>query len=284
MIDYCIDHNHYALPHMKLTAQARRNAGVGIMDQAHYMAQRGLSYITEEGMMELHRVAERHAYHLINASIRLGQERGNAEWIHKTDWPRGWTPMSTYNRNVDSLAPFEYQYDWADVSARLIAQGGGRFSSLIAHMPGESSSKYSAATNSLMPLRDLSIVKTDGDNTIYWVAPEADTLKDKYDIVWNMTRYQLTNLYAIFQKWADQSISADWYATFKGDEKVSSSELIKETNYMAHMGQKTLYYTNSETSDKEALAAVMVRVRREVAEDDGLDMSGPVCTSGGCSV
>lgn len=283
MIDYCIDNNDYALPHMKLTAQARRNAGVGLMDVAHYMAQRKLSYTSQEGMMELHRIAERHAYHLINASIRLGQERGNAEWIHKTDWPRGWTPQSTYNRNVDKLAPFVNQYDWDDVSRRLIECGGGRFSSLIAYMPGESSSKYSACTNSIMDLRELSIIKTDGDNSMYWVAPEADTLKEWYSIAWNRTRKQHTDTYAIFQKWTDQSISADWYATFKGDEKVSSSDLIDETNYMADMGQKTVYYTNSDTADKEALKSVMARVRREV-EDDGLDLSGPVCTSGGCSV
>ena len=286
MIDYCIDNNHYALPHMKLTAQARRNAGVGIMDLAHHMARKKLSYTSQEGLMEIHRVGERHAYHLIRASIRLGQERGNAEWIHKTDWPRGWTPLHTYNQNVDTLAPFEYHYDWNQVSLDLIAQGGGRFSSLIAHMPGESSSKYSAATNSLMPLRYLSILKTDGDNSMIWVAPEADTLKEWYTIAWNMTRKDFTNLYAVIQKWTDMSISADDYQTFKGDEKISSSALIEETNYMAFMGRKSLYYTNSETSDKEALATVMTRkVRRDVAdEDDGLDVSGPVCTSGGCSV
>lgn len=284
MIDYCIDHNHYALPHMKLTAQARRNAGVGLMDVAHYMAQRKLSYDSVEGMQELHRLAERHAYHLINASIRLGQERGNAEWIHKTDWPRGWTPQRTYQRNVDTLAPFVNQYDWDDVEQRLIAVGGGRFSSLIAHMPGESSSKYSACTNSLMGLRFLSITKTDADNTMLWVAPEADTLKEWYSIEWNRTRFQQTNTYAIFQKWADQSISADDYASLQNDEKISSSQIIEEMNHMANMGRKTVYYTNSDTADKEALKSVMVRVRREVAEDDGLDVSGPVCTNGGCSV
>ncbi|MNB58493.1 Ribonucleoside-diphosphate reductase 1 subunit alpha [compost metagenome] len=284
MIDYCIDNNDYALPHMKLTAQARRNAGVGLMDVAHYMAQRKLSYNSQEGMMELHRIAERHAYHLINASIRLGQERGNAEWIHKTDWPRGWTPQTTYNRNVDTLAPFVNVYDWDDVSRRLVANKGCRNSSLIAHMPGESSSKYSACTNSLMDLRELSIIKTDADNSMYWVAPEADTLKEWYSIAWNRTRLDHTKTYAIFQKWADQSISADWYATLKGDEKVSSSDLIEETNALAFYGQKTVYYTNTDSSDKDALAAVMTRVRREVAEDDGLETSGQVCTSGGCSV
>lgn len=285
MIDFCIDHNHYPLPHMKLTAQARRNAGVGLMDVAHYMAQRKLSYNSQEGMMELHRIAERHAYHLINASIRLGEERGNAEWIHKTEWPRGWTPQATYNRNVDTLAPFVNQYDWADVSRRLIENKGCRNSSLIAHMPGESSSKYSACSNSIMDLRELSITKTDADNTMLWVAPEADTLKDYYSIAWNRTRLEHTKTYSIFQKWADQSISADWYAVLNNHEKISSSELIEETNALAFYGQKTVYYTNTDTSNKEALATMMTRTQRYLKDDDdGLDVSGPACTSGGCSV
>lgn len=283
MVDYCIDNNHYALPHMGLTAKARRNAGVGLMDIAHYMARKKLPYTSKEGMEELHRVAERHMYHLIQASIRLGKERGNAEWIHKTDWPRGWTPQKTYTRLVDTLADFKNQYDWDEVSQQLIDAGGGRFSSLCAYMPGESSSKYSACTNSLMPVRELSILKTDGNNTIRWVAPEADTLGKYYDIAWNMTRIQHYNLYAIFQKWTDQAISADNYAVFKGSDKISSSQLLMEDQYMMDMGVKTEYYTNIHTSDKEKLASVSRRIRREINKEE-LDTDGPVCTSGGCSI
>jgi ribonucleoside-diphosphate reductase alpha chain len=286
MIDFCIDVNDYALPHMKLTAQARRNAGVGIMDLAHYMALKGLKYNTKEGYEEMHRVAERHMYWLIQASIRLAKERGCAEWIHKTDWVRGWTPQATYSREVDALGDFVNVYDWKQVSQDLIDVGGGRFSSLCAHMPGESSSKYSACTNSLMGLRYLSITKKDGSNSMEWVAPEADTLKDQYTIMWDLTRYEQINLYAIFQKWADQSISADFYAVIKGDDKIDSLELVKETNYASDMGLKTWYYTNVETSDKEALKGTLERIKRDVPmlEDDGLDLDGPVCTGGGCGV
>lgn len=284
MIDFCIDHNEYALPHMALTAKARRNAGVGMMDLAHYMARKGLKYNTIEGYQELHRVAERHAYWLIKASIQLGRERGNAEWMHKTDWPRGWTPYKTYNRNVDTIAPFVNQYDWDALSQELIDNGGQRNSSLIAYMPGESSSKYSAATNSIMGLRYLSITKTDADNAMEWVAPEADTLKDAYTFMWDLNRFEQANFYCIFQKWTDQAISADYYAVIKGEDKINASEVVNETNYWAAMGGKTWYYTNCETSDKEALASVLVRKDPVLIEDDGLEISGAACTGGGCSV
>lgn len=286
MIDFCIDENHYALPQMKLTAQARRNAGVGIMDLAHHMALKDLKYNTREGLEEIHRVAERHMYWLIQASMRLGRERGNAPWIHKTDWPRGWTPQKTYSPAVDTLGNFVNVYDWAQVSLDLIECGGGRFSSLCAHMPGESSSKYSAATNSLMGLRYLSLTKKDGSNSMEWVAPEADVLKDKYTIMWNLSIKEQINPYAVVQKWTDQSISADFYAVIKGDDKFNSLQLVEETNYAHLMGLKTWYYTNVETSDQEALRGVLERMKSnsDMFEDDGLDLSGPVCGSGGCSV
>lgn len=288
MIDFCIDYNHYALPHMALTAKARRNAGVGMMDLAHYMALKGLKYNSKEGLEEIHRVAERHMYWLIQSSMRLGRERGNAEWIHKTDWVRGWTPMKTYSRKVDELADFVNQYDWDQVSLDLIECGGGRFSSLCAWMPGESSSKYSAATNSYMGLRYLSITKKDGNNALEWVAPDADTLKDAYTFMWDMTRYEQINVLAVIQKWTDQSASADFYAVLKGDDKVDSLELIKETNHFAEVGGKTWYYTNVESSDAEALEGSLTRTGMVAIagldDDDGLDLNGPLCDSGGCSI
>ena len=78
MIDYCIDHADYVLPHVGVTARARMNAGVGLMGVAAHMARRGLQFDTRRGREELHRVAERHMYHAIRASNRLAIERGQA--------------------------------------------------------------------------------------------------------------------------------------------------------------------------------------------------------------
>ena len=88
MIDYCILNSHYVLPHVAVTAKARMNAGVGLMGVATHMARKGLRYDTAAGREELHRIAERHMYHAIRASLRISKERGVAPWMHKTRWRR----------------------------------------------------------------------------------------------------------------------------------------------------------------------------------------------------
>ncbi len=112
MIDYCILNSHYVLPHVAVTAKARMNAGVGLMGVATHMARKGLKYDTDEGREELHRIAERHMYHAIRASLRISKERGVAPWMHKTRWPDGWLPIDTYNRNVDETAASPIRAWW----------------------------------------------------------------------------------------------------------------------------------------------------------------------------
>lgn len=251
MIDKCIHMSHYPLPNVGVTAKARMNAGVGIGGLAHYMAKRGAYYSTTRGKEILHEVAERHAWHMINASLKLGKELGNAPWIHKTKWPEGWLPIDTYNKNVDSVVYPNYNYDWEALRKAIIDNGGIRNSSLINHAPNESSSKSSGTSNGLYPIRDLSIIKTDKSNVVYWCAPDAEKLANKYEIFWDMSIKDQLDLYAIIQKFTDQTISADLSYKISGADKVKSSDIIKSYLYMVKMGVKTKYYTNSKTTSQE---------------------------------
>ncbi|TAM16672.1 MAG: hypothetical protein EPN62_20220, partial [Candidimonas sp.] len=160
MIDYCIEHSAYTLPHIGVTAKARMNAGVGLMGVAAHMARKRLRYDTPEGRAELHRIAERHMYFAIKASLRVARERGLPRWIHKTKWPDGWLPIDSYNRAVDELGPFEYRYDWEALRREIVANGGIGHSCLVAYMPGESSSKALGQPNSIYPVRDTTLAKT----------------------------------------------------------------------------------------------------------------------------
>src|SRR5699024_7086992 len=168
MIDYCIENTHYVLPHIGVTARARMNAGVGLMGVAAHMARRNLAFDTRAGREELHRIAERHMYHAIKASLAISRERGTAPWMHKTRWPEGWLPIDTYNRNVDELGNFEYRHDWEALRAEVIDNGGIGHSCLVAFMPGESSSKALGQPNSIYPVRNATLGKTDGNVTIRW--------------------------------------------------------------------------------------------------------------------
>lgn len=261
MIDECIHLAKYPYPHVGFTAKQRLNAGVGILGLAHHMALKGLKYDSPEGLAEIDRVAERHAYFVIKASLQLGKERGNAPWIHKTKWPQGWLPIDTYNRNVDEIVPHNPQYDWEALRAEIIANGGIRNSSLIAHMPTESSSKASGAPNSVYPVRDLSLKKTDMSNSLDWVAPDNDILEDSYQLAWEIDPAKMPMVYGVIQKWTDQGISADAYRdrtkTMVNSEgktviaPLKTSELIIEWLHAMKYGQKSQYYNNSYTGGKK---------------------------------
>ena len=211
MIDRCIHMSTYELPHVGYTAKNRLSAGVGIIGLALHLARKGLKYNTLEGRNEIHRVAERHAYFCIKASLKLGKELGNAPWIHKTKWPEGWLPIDTYKKSVDELVTVGLEYDWETLRAEIIANGGIRNSTVVSHMPTESSSKATGAPNSMYPIRDLSLKKTDAENVLDWVATDNDILEDSYQPAWEISTIDLLKDYAIVQKFSDQGISADTY-------------------------------------------------------------------------
>ncbi len=142
MIDVCIHKSEYVFPNLAHTAKARLSAGVGILGLAHLMAKEDQRYDTQEGRNFIHTLLETHAWHLISASLRLGQELGNAPWMHRTRWPDGWLPIDTYERRVDGLVTVGNTRDWEGLRARIVENGGIRNSVVTAHMPGESCLKF----------------------------------------------------------------------------------------------------------------------------------------------
>ncbi|MBV6271829.1 ribonucleoside-diphosphate reductase subunit alpha [Alcaligenaceae bacterium CGII-47] len=248
MIDKSIHLAEYELPHIGFTSKARLNAGVGILGLAHLMAKNHRLYTDEQGKRFVHEVAERHYYHLVRASLRLGRELGNAPWMHKTKWPQGWLPTDTYNRNVDKITAFENRYDWETLRQEIVANGGIRNSVVAAHMPTETSANASGTTNGVYPIRELTMIKTDNQRVNYWAAPDGDTLADWYQSAWDIPAQDMTEVYAIIQKWTDQGISADFYRKVIGDASIESTEMIQNYLYRVKMGLKSKYYMNQKTS------------------------------------
>lgn len=279
MIDKCIHLSEFPLQHIAYTARQRLSAGVGLTGVAHYMARKRLKYSSVEGKQEMHRLAERHAYHVIRASLRLGQELGNAPWIHRTKWPEGWLPIDTYAKTVDTIADFQLQYDWESLRNEIIENGGIRNSVLIAHMPTESSSKASGIPNGLYPIRDFSLAKTDNGKKLDWAPTDGDRLKRYYEIAWDIHWKDQIEMYAIFQKWADQGISADQWVRLEGDSVVFSKDLLQLGLLKARYGIKSRYYFNSKTSKS---------VKNEVTGEEVVQESiqefttSDKCVSGGC--
>lgn len=142
MIDVCIHKSDYVFKNLEDTAKARLSAGVGVLGLAHLMAKKNVKYSTQEGRDFIHTLFETHMWHLINASLRLGKELGNAPWIHKTRWPEGWLPIDTYEKRTDELITVGYKRDWESLRQAIIDNGGIRNSVVAAMMPGESCLSY----------------------------------------------------------------------------------------------------------------------------------------------
>ena len=299
MIDKCIDMSDYPFPHVAMTAKARRSAGLGMMGVATELARKGLKYSTQEGKDFFHEISERHAYYSIEASLRLAKEKGNAPWIHKTKWPEGWLPIDTYKKSVDEIVKPIYRYDWENLRSRIIKQGGIRNSVVTSFMPTESSSKSAGVPNSIYPIRELALKKSDNANVIDWVATDSDLLKDKYELAWDIPTMDMIKVYAIVQKFTDQGISADFWKDRSTDPVVHTDEIIEEHIAMCKYGMKSRYYQNSLTSDqadidgKKAMQQVISSLMHKpeitqeqttFSDDFELAESERGCGSGGCTI
>jgi ribonucleoside-diphosphate reductase alpha chain len=281
MIDICIHKAEYELPHIGYTTKARMNAGVGLMGVATWMAKNNLKFSTQEGKDALFHLDETHMYHLITQSIKLGQERGNAEWMHRTRWPEGYLPQDSANQNVLELITVAPKRDWAPVRQALIDNNGMRFSCVNSHMPGESSSKAAGQPNGRYPVRDVVMTKTDNGIVSRWAAPEGDLWGDRYECAWDIHFTHQIDSYAIGQYWTDQGMSADLWRRLPQGETVGSTELLEGFFRMTKYGLKSRYYYNTLTTEAKVLGngeIVMIEVRNtdKLPEAD--------CGSGGCKM
>jgi ribonucleoside-diphosphate reductase alpha chain len=257
IIDNTIDDTQYPFESMEATAKGYRSIGVGMTNVAHWMAKNGYRYDTEEGRNALHRLAERHSYFLHKASVRLAKEKGKCVYMDRTKYADGWIPSDTYTKTVDMYHSQEDVYDWESLKEDIL-EHGVRFSVLESYMPVESSSLVTGSTNSLYPVRDLEIYKNSRKGSVYFRAPDMDTVK--YQYAWDIASDDMVKVYAIVQKWCGQGISADFYHDYnKGP--FSDAEMMKSIFLAAKLGMKTWYYHNFRMPSKDSSDTV-----REIEE------------------
>lgn len=267
MVDNVINQMDYPFPNLKYTAQARRSAGIGITNLANDLAHKGFDYTSPMSKAYMHRLAEMHSFYLHKASVRLAKERGKCDWFHKTKYSEGWLPIDTYCKQVDNITEQGNKLDWEGLR-KEIAEHGMRNSVLEAYMPVESSSIAGNTTNGLYPIRDYVVIKTSGTNKTVFIAPDLEEVKDAYQLAWDVPTKDMTEMYAIFQKFCGQGISADFYRKFDVNKprRISAKELMQDWFYRIKCGLKSKYYSNSAAGHKLS----------EVA-DVG-------CGSGGCTL
>ncbi|WP_042423973.1 hypothetical protein [Comamonas granuli] len=131
-------------------------------------------------------------------------------------------------------------------------------------------------------MRELTLIKTDNQRVNYWAAPDSDTLAGQYQSAWDIPARDMTELYAIVQKWTDQGISADFYRRVIGDASIATTELIEDYLYRVKLGLKSKYYMNQKTSNGMKavadLAAVAMPAAKAAVSADTTDSDCEACT------
>lgn len=211
----------------------RRSLGIGITGLAGHLINLGHDYDSDEAKNEVARIAEQHYYYCLQASQRLVCEFPAVRGIDTN-----WLPVDT--RHNRSYSP---ELDWESL------RGKPRVNSvLVAHMPTESSSVFSNATNGLYPVRNKVITKFSRKGGVQYIAPSGD-----YKLAWEIPNNVLADIYSLVQDFTDQGISADYYVDFREypSGKVPMSQLMKEWVHQARSGIKSMYYQNTNDSHVE---------------------------------
>ncbi|AAP96487.1 ribonucleotide-diphosphate reductase subunit alpha [[Haemophilus] ducreyi] len=268
-LDALLDYQNYPVKAAEKGAIARRSLGIGVINYAYYLAKHGVRYSDGSANDLTHRTFEAVQYYLLKASMNLAKELGPCKGFNETTYAKGILPIDSYKKDIDQLTQEPSHYDWEALRAD-IKQFGLRNSTLTALMPSETSSQISNATNGIEPPRGYVSIKASKDGILKQVVPEYETLKDQYELLWdipNMDGY--LHLVGIMQKFVDQAISANTNYDPKRfeDDKVPMKILLKDLLTAYKYGLKTLYYQNT----------------RDGAEDSQEDLDAN-CADGACRI
>lgn len=236
-LDNVIDLNFYALPYARLTNRRYRSVGLGVSGYHHLLARRGISWESDEHLSFADELFERVAYHAINASERLAEERGAYPLFPGSDWATG--------------AFFEKRGyvsgRWRELAAR-VAEHGMRNAYLLAVAPTSSTSIISGTTAGVDPVMRRFFIEEKKGSMLPRVAPDLSPETYWYykpahlvDQRWSVRAA------GVRQRHIDQAQSANLYIT--NDHTMRQVlELYLEA---WRSGVKTIYYVRSKSLEVE---------------------------------
>ncbi|MEO1851025.1 class 1a ribonucleoside-diphosphate reductase subunit alpha [uncultured Psychrobacter sp.] len=268
-LDALLDYQDYPVKAAQNGSMRRRTLGVGVINYAYYLAKNGARYSDDSALGLTHQTFEALQYYLLKASNKLAKEQGACPAFNETTYSQGILPIDTYKADLDTICQEPLHLDW-ETLRRDITEHGLRNSTLTALMPSETSSQIANATNGIEPPRGLVSIKASKDGILKQVVPEIATLKDQYELLWQMPNNDgYLKLVAIMQKFVDQSISANtnYDPVRYAGGRVPMKILLKDLLNAYKMGVKTLYYHNTRDGANDAQADM---------EDD--------CAGGACKI
>ncbi|WP_405079234.1 class 1a ribonucleoside-diphosphate reductase subunit alpha [Pectobacterium carotovorum] len=273
-LDALLDYQDYPITAAERGAMGRRTLGIGVINFAYYLAKNGVRYSDGSANGLTHKTFEAIQYYLLKASNVLAREQGACPWFNETTYSQGILPIDTYKRDLDAICNEPLHLDW-EALRNDIKEYGLRNSTLSALMPSETSSQISNATNGIEPPRGHISVKASKDGILRQVVPEYETLKDAYELLWDMPNNDgYLQLVGLMQKFVDQAISSNtnYDPSRFPSGRVPMKQLLKDLVTAYKFGVKTLYYQNTRDGAEDVQDDLLAE-----PQDDG-------CEGGACKI
>ncbi|PKX81016.1 ribonucleotide-diphosphate reductase subunit alpha [Pectobacterium peruviense] len=273
-LDALLDYQDYPIKAAERGAMGRRTLGIGVINFAYYLAKNGVRYSDGSANGLTHKTFEAIQYYLLKASNVLAREQGACPWFNETTYSQGILPIDTYKRDLDAICNEPLHLDW-EALRNDIKEYGLRNSTLSALMPSETSSQISNATNGIEPPRGHISVKASKDGILRQVVPEYETLKDAYELLWEMPNNDgYLQLVGVMQKFVDQAISSNtnYDPSRFPSGRVPMKQLLKDLVTAYKFGVKTLYYQNTRDGAEDVQDDLLAE-----PQDDG-------CEGGACKI
>ncbi len=244
-LDGIIDIQEYPIPAAENPTVNARYLGIGTSDWAHYLTKRKTRYDTQEALDLAEEFAEHMQFHLLKASCKLAQEKGEAKWFReKSKYADGWLPN-------DGKWRFIPKEDWESLRKDIIKYGL-RNLTLSAIPPAGTSSDVSNSTSGIDMPRDLIITKKSKTGNAKQIVPNFSKGSSYYTLAPELDNIKYLEMLSKFQLYTDQSLSANVYWTPEkdfeldpnsGKMKFPNKKMIKTIKRAWKLGLKTTYYS-----------------------------------------
>ena len=230
-LDNVIDLNMYPLEYASITSKKYRAIGLGVSGYNHLLANKKISWESEDHLNYVDKLFENINYYAIKSSNNLAKERGAYQSFKGSEWDNG---NYFRSRNYNS-------FRWYDLE-KSVHENGLRNGYLLAIAPTSSTSIIAGTTAGVDPILKQFFYEEKKGEMIPRVAPELSSLNARYykaaheiDQTWSIKAA------GIRQRHIDQSQSVNLYIT----NDYSMRQILELYIKAWEAGVKTIYYVRS---------------------------------------
>jgi ribonucleoside-diphosphate reductase alpha chain len=236
-MDNVIDLNFYPVKQSEITNQKYRAIGLGVSGYHQDLAQKGISWESEQHLEYADELFENINYYAIKASMENAKEKGSYELFEGSEWQRG---EYFIRRKYSSLR-------WKKLREE-VQKHGVRNSYMFAIAPTGSTSLISGSTAGIDPVFSKFWMEEKKNGLIPQTAPNLNLktfwfYKEAHNIdqVWSIRAA------GIRQRHIDQGQSFNLYIR----PTISAKEMLNLYLTAWKVGMKTLYYVRSQSLEVE---------------------------------